>query len=146
NTLKLAGNVPLPAQTFYSVRVRSTDSGLGNLTFDKVFTISINHTPTDIALSDNRIYEGESASTSVGLLTTTDPDAGQSFSYSLVTGTGATDNALFTVVGGTLKLASDVPLPAKASYSIRISTTDSGFNNLTFDKVLTISANHTPSD
>src|SRR5262249_51875548 len=108
NTLTLASNVPLPTQASFSIRVRSTDSGFGALSFDKVLTISINHTPTDIALSDNRVFEGETSGSSVGTLSTTDADSGQTFAYALVAGSGSADNGLFTVVGNTLKLGSNV--------------------------------------
>src|SRR5262249_46633720 len=136
DTLKLASNVPLPAQASFSIRVRGTDSGLGNLSLDKVFVISINHTPTDIALSDNRVFESEASGSAVGTLSTADADTGQAFGYTLVSGPGSTDNSLFMIVGNTLTLASNVPVPeGKTVYSIRVRSTDSGLGNLATEKV-----------
>src|SRR5207245_1167797 len=67
---------------------------------------------------------------------TTDPDAGDTFTYSLVGGTGATDNASFTIAGNQLKTAASFDFEAKSSYSIRARTTDAG--GLFFEKVFTI--------
>jgi hypothetical protein len=54
---------------------------------------SVNQTPTDIALSATTIAENNAANATVGTLSTTDVDAGDTFTYTLVSGTGDTDNA-----------------------------------------------------
>ena len=41
----------------------------------------------------------------IGTLSTSDPDASNTFTYTLVTGTGSTDNASFTINGSTLTAA-----------------------------------------
>ena len=55
--------------------------------------------PTDITLSSSIIPENSVVGTAVGNFSTTDPDAGDTFTYTLVAGTGATDNASFTIAG-----------------------------------------------
>jgi len=47
-------------------------------------------------LSASTIAENVAIGTAVGLFSTTDPDASDSFSYALVAGSGDTDNAGFT--------------------------------------------------
>ena len=64
-------------------------------------SLAINSAPTDIALSPSSVAENQPSGTTVGTLSTTDPDAGNTFTYTLVSGTGSTDNASFTIVGQT---------------------------------------------
>jgi hypothetical protein len=56
----------------------------------------VNDNPTAAALSNSSIVENAGANAVVGTLSTTDPDAGDTFTYTLVSGTGSTDNALRT--------------------------------------------------
>jgi hypothetical protein len=140
-TLKTNAVFNFETKSSYSIRVRSTDSGA--LSFDKVFTISvtnINEAPTDIALSSSTVPENQASGTTVGTLSTTDPDAGDTFTYSLVAGTGSTDNGSFTITGSSLKTNAVFDFETKSSYSIRVRTTDAGA--LTFEKVFTISVSN----
>jgi hypothetical protein len=99
------------------------------------FTIT-NETPTDITLSATFIAENQASGTSVGTFGTTDPNVGDTFTYTLVTGTGDTDNASFTIDGSTLKTAATFDYETKSSYAIRVRTTDLG--GLSYDKQFTI--------
>ncbi|MBL8810286.1 MAG: cadherin domain-containing protein, partial [Planctomycetaceae bacterium] len=122
----------------YSVTVRVTDAG--GLSFDKQFTISVtdvNENPTAISLSNALVKENLPAGTTVGTLSASDPDAGETISYSLVSGTGSTDNGSFTISGSTLKTAATFNYELKNSYSIRVRATDHA--GLTVDQVFTIS-------
>ncbi|MFO5468342.1 MAG: M10 family metallopeptidase C-terminal domain-containing protein, partial [Dolichospermum sp.] len=69
----------------------------------------------------------------------TDPDTGNTFTYSLVTGTGATDNSLFAITNNQLKTNSVFDYETKNSYSVRVKTTDQG--GLSYEKQLTIGVN-----
>jgi hypothetical protein len=52
-----------------------------------VFTLTIpNNTPTDIALSASSINENVAANSTIGSLSSTDPDVGNTFTYTLVAG------------------------------------------------------------
>jgi hypothetical protein len=82
------------------------------------------------------VPENQPSGTDVGTLSRTDPDAGGSATYTLVAGTGSTDNASFSISGTTLKTAASFNYEAKSSYSIRIRVTDQG--GLTFEKQFTI--------
>ncbi|HBH53145.1 MAG TPA: hypothetical protein DDY91_14750 [Planctomycetaceae bacterium] len=127
----------------YSVTVRTTDAG--DLTFDRVFTITVldaNEAPTDVALSGTTITENLPIGTALGSLSSTDPDAGDSFTYSLVAG----DTADFEIVGGELRSKAVFNFENKASYSVTVRTTDAG--GLTHDKSFSISvldANEAPT-
>ena len=125
----------------YSVRVRATDQG--SLFFEKVFTITINDVneiPTNIALSASAINENVAANSTVGTLSSTDPDAINTFTYSLEAGAGGTDNALFTISSDKLNINVIPNFEVKSSYSIRVRTTDQG--PLFFEKAFTITINN----
>jgi len=124
----------------YTIRVKSDDGNGG--TFEKEFTITVgdtNDSPTDIALSSSSVGENQPSGATVGTLSTTDPDTGDTFTYSLVSGTGSTDNASFTIDGDTLKTSAAFDFETKASYSIRVRSTDSGSDST--EKEFTISVN-----
>jgi gliding motility-associated-like protein len=111
----------------YSIRVRVTD--VTNASFERVFGISVtdeNDAPTALTLSNNTLQENKQALTEVGVLTTTDVDAGDLHNYSLVTGAGSTDNALFIIEGSTLRSNFSANFENKNSYSVRVASTDNG--------------------
>ena len=101
-----------------------------------------NNTPTDISISVSTINENTdtSSSVSIGTLSTSDPDVGDTFTYSIV---GGADQSKFSIGGGAsdeLVLTDGVlDRETKGSYQVTVRTTDSG--GLTFDKTLTISVN-----
>jgi Ca2+-binding RTX toxin-like protein len=101
--------------------------------------VSFGRLPTDLALSNNTIAENQSVGTAVGIFTSTDPDTGNTFTYSLVTGTGSTDNALFTITGNQLQSNGIFDFETKNNYSIRVKTTDQ--DGLSYEKALTININ-----
>ena len=126
----------------YTIRVRSTDQG--NLSFEKALTIgvtNVNEAPTDIALSPGSIPEGLPIGSGAGLLTTSDPDAGDTFTYTLVTGTGSGDNSSFNIVNNQLRTTAVFDLETKNSYSIRIRSTDVA--GLSVEKQLTVTVTNT---
>ena len=111
----------------YSVRIRTTDSS--GLWFEKAFAITvvhINRAPTDLALDNTSLAENQPLGTVVGTLSTTDPDSGDTFTYSLVPGSGSTNNGSFTISGNALNTAAVFDYEARKNYSIRIRTTDTG--------------------
>ncbi|MCW9679746.1 VWD domain-containing protein [Dolichospermum planctonicum UHCC 0167] len=139
NELRVANQnlINFEANSSHNITIKTTDN-LG-ATFTKDFTITINNvneTPTDLGLSKSTVRETQPIGTVVGDFITTDPDTGNTFTYSLVTGTGSTDNAAFTIAGNQLKTNAVFNYATKNSYSIRIKTTDQG--GLSFEKQLTI--------
>ncbi len=100
-----------------------------------VASTSINDTPTDIALSDAAYSHSEGSSNiAVGSFSATDADTGESFAYTLVSGTGDTDNGKFNINGTDLRVTDRVNVPA-GTYSIRVQVSD---GDATFEKAFTI--------
>src|SRR5690606_28167827 len=65
--------------------------------------VAVNNAPTNIALSNSSVNQDAGANTVVGTLTSTDPDDGDTHTYSLVTGSGDADNSDFNIDGSTLR-------------------------------------------
>ncbi|MEB3248701.1 MAG: DUF4114 domain-containing protein, partial [Merismopediaceae bacterium] len=141
NQLQINNSPDFETQNNYSIRVKTTDQG--GFAFEKVLTIGVNNvneTPTDLALSATTVDENVAANTVIGTLSSTDPDTGDSFIYSLVAGTGDTDNAAFSIVGNQLQINNSPDFETQNNYSIRVKTTDQG--GLGFEQVLTITVNN----
>ncbi|MBE9251855.1 DUF4347 domain-containing protein [Dolichospermum sp. LEGE 00240] len=137
NQLKTNFVFDFETKNSYSVRVKTTDQG--GLSYEKELTIGVtdvNETPTNLTVSNSTVAENQPIATVVGNLSSTDPDTGDTFTYSLVPGEGATDNSLFTITNNQLKTNSVFDFETKNSYSIRVRTTDQG--ELFFEKQLTI--------
>ncbi|MGM3309110.1 DUF4347 domain-containing protein [Anabaena sp. WFMT] len=100
---------------------------------------AVNDAPTALTLDNSNVAENQPTGTVVGNFTTTDPDTGNTFTYSLVSGTGDTNNALFSIVDNQLKTNSVFDYEFQNSYNIRVRTTDQG--GLSYDKQLTIGIN-----
>jgi gliding motility-associated-like protein len=101
-------------------------------------TLIANSAPTDISLSSTSVDENVSIGSTVGGLSTTDVDIGDSHTYSLVAGNGDTDNSSFSVSGTILLTAVDLDFESKNSYIIRVQTSD---GNATYEKVFTVNVN-----
>ena len=95
------------------------------------------HAPTNLTVSSSSVAENAPVGTVVGRFTSVDVDAAQTFTYSLVSGTGSSDNAKFTIVGNQLRTKAVFDFETKSSYSIRVQTRDQ--EGLVFQKPLTIS-------
>lgn len=132
----------------YSVRVGATDNQ--GCTVEEILTVSVqplNDPPTDIILSNDRIAENNTVFQQVGVLTSTDSDEGDTFTYSLVAGTGDTDNSRFAVQGTKLVANEVLDYENSSSYTIRVRTTDS--NGGEFEKEFIIyidDSNETPTN
>ncbi|GAB5526714.1 MAG: hypothetical protein Roseis2KO_45860 [Roseivirga sp.] len=120
----------------YSIRLR-TDDDKGGI-FEKAFTIAINdvnEVPVMLSLSNNDIDESDNAQP-VGDFSTLDPDGGDTFTYTLVSGTGGDDNAEFEISGTTLSTAGLINFEDGATRSVLVRVTDSG--GLSIDQQFTI--------
>src|ERR1043165_4634347 len=152
-TLTVLPFAPVPGPGFATFTVQFSPTALGaasavlhiasNDANENPFDINLagtgvppNAAPTDMALSSSAIPENQPAGTAVGTFTTTDPDQGNTFTYTLVSGAGSTDNASFTISGDTLKSAAPFDFETKSSYTIRVRSTDQGA--LFFEKSFTI--------
>ncbi|MBE9073385.1 SdrD B-like domain-containing protein [Microcystis sp. LEGE 08355] len=143
NQLKVNGLLDYETKNNYSIRVKTTDQG--GLSYEKQLNVSVsdvNENPTNLNLSNNTVAENSPLNTLIGNFTTTDPDTGNTFTYSLVTGIGSTDNSLFTIDGNQLKTNTPLNYETKNNYSIRVKTTDQG--GLSYEKQLTVNVTNIP--
>ena len=143
--LKIVDSPDFETRSSYSIRLQTTDSG--GLTCEESFTLrvnNINESPTALAVSTSDFNENISGGSVVATLISSDIDASDSHTYSLVSGVGATDNSAFTIDGNQLKILSSPDFETKSSYSIRLQTTDSG--GLTFEESFTLRVNDENED
>ena len=95
-----------------------------------------NAAPSDISLSSSAVNENVSIGTLVAVLSTTDTDGSDTHTYSLVSGTGDTDNARFSINGVNLLTAAAVDYESQNSFSILLQTSD---GTATYTESFTIS-------
>ncbi|WP_225181538.1 putative Ig domain-containing protein [Pectobacterium aroidearum] len=116
-----------------------TDSGASNNSYSPgniastVTVVAVNDAPTDLALSNTTFGQSLGSNGIVGTLSATDVDS-TTFTYSLVSGVGSTDNALFTLSGSTLRAVNAATMAA-GTYSVRIQVSD---GQATYEKVVTL--------
>jgi gliding motility-associated-like protein len=91
---------------------------------------------TNISLAAVPLYENTAAGASAGTLSSTSDNPAATFTYSLVTGTGSTDNASFSISGNQLLSTASLDYETKAVYKVRVRSTTQ--NNTSLDKELTI--------
>ncbi len=129
-------------QSSYTIRIQTNDNQGG--IFQKIFVVNItnaNDAPTNIILSESTINENMPANSNIGSFSTTDQDTGNSYFYTLVSGTGSTDNGYFVISGNTLRATSQFNYEQKNSYNIRVRSTDN--LGLWYDKQFVISVINT---
>lgn len=90
------------------------------------FVPPVNHAPTNILISGSTVLENDPAGTWIGTIDALDPDAGDTFVYSLVAGTGGADNAKFEIVGADLYTLDSFNFEVSNTYSIRVQAEDQG--------------------
>ncbi|MEI7171630.1 putative Ig domain-containing protein [Pectobacterium parmentieri] len=116
-----------------------TDSGASNNSYSPgniastVTVVAVNDAPTDLALSNTTFGQSLGSNGIIGTLSATDVDS-TTFTYSLVSGVGSTDNALFTLSGSTLRAVNAATMAA-GTYSVRIQVSD---GQATYEKVVTL--------
>lgn len=127
DTLKTAVVFSFAVADTYYIHVEAQDHGSPTFTCDTVLAIvidSANSAPTDITISEDHLEDGSVAGSVVGLLSTTDPDAGDTHTYTLVSGQGSAANDTFTIAGDTLKTVYDLNFGTPRRLAIRVRTTD----------------------
>ena len=107
-------------------------------------TAAVNHAPTSLSLSNASVDENAPSGTVVGTLSATDPDSGDTLSFSLVSGDGDTGNSCFTIVGTQLKTTVPFDYEEYPTHYCRIRVTDSATNHLYLEQEFTIAVNNLP--
>ena len=125
------------ARNSYAIRIRSTlvNSMYVEKTF-KMSVLNVNERPVFLSINRDSIPENTADSTYVASFATIDPDKGDRFVYTLVTGANDAGNKAFTIKNGILLLVKPTNFEKQSSYQIRVRTTDNGGEIL--DSVLTI--------
>ncbi len=125
-------------QNTFSIRIRTTDNGTGNLTFEEVFTITVNqvnNAPTGISITQTSVNENEPTGAFIGMLSTTDADTNNTFEYTILSGT---DIASFDIIGDTLITNAVFNFEVRSEYNIVIRTTDNFGDTYDSSFVITI--------
>lgn len=141
------GVVPRASRMFWAcssnrvslLRVHEKTNGFGHAAnYDLQVTGSLftNKVPTNILLSASTVAENLPGGTWVGGLSALDPDLGSTFTYSLVAGVGASNNASFSISGTNLLTAVSFDYETQTGCSIRVQAVDQG--NLVTQKVFLI--------
>ena len=141
----------------YYIHVRSTDQGglyggdvPGSPPFPAIgwtFTITVtdvseNSAPTDITISSETIPLNNASGAVIGALSTTDPDAGDTFTYTLVSGEGSGDNFDFSIAGSNVIAQTANMSEMKGYWFIRMRSTDQG--DLYYEKPIVLRIDGTP--
>lgn len=136
-TLHVQQRIDFEAKPSRSIRVRFTDEA-GQVSEEPILIAvkDVNEHPTAIALSRGTINENNAVGDIVGSLSTADPDANNTHTYSLVAGPGSFDNAAFAIVGGELRAAQSYNFEMRRTYLVRVRSTDQG--GLFWDQILTV--------
>ncbi len=134
-TVRVAAGASFDAETEPSISFSVTATSSDGSTSTRGFTLSvgdINEAPLLLSISDQAVVENDPGAI-VGILTVTDPDAGDSHAF-------AVSDARFEVVGGVLRLKSGVALDheTEASVSVEVTATDSGGLDLMQSVVVTV--------
>ena len=137
------GILDFETQAVYSVTVRVTDSNLN--TYDEAITVNVtdvNESPTGILPTSVTLANltDTSGGLSISTLMASDPDASDTFTYSILPGG---DALRFTIggAGGDQLILDDGILDqtVKNTYTVTVRVTDSGFN--VFDETITVTVN-----
>ncbi|MFO1019895.1 MAG: DUF1573 domain-containing protein [Planctomycetales bacterium] len=140
-TIRLNGNTGGNFGGLVTINSNVPDQPVLKFTIDATIT-----TPLTLSLPTPSVSENLPGGTLFGQLSTTGPNSGSTYLYTLVSGKGATDNASFRVdAQGHLKTAAKFDYEARSKYSIRVRTTES--TGIVLEQVFTITilnANEAP--
>ncbi|MBX2843493.1 MAG: VCBS repeat-containing protein [Flammeovirgaceae bacterium] len=131
----------LTIDTLYTFRILAYKGNgiFTNYKTDNPLTGSVttfNNNPFELVLSNSLISENLPIGSLVGTFTTGDIDPTDSHTYSLVNGTGDTDNADFSISGNQLQVNNILFFADQKNYQIRVATDDQ--NGGTLEKSFTI--------
>ena len=126
--------VPDTTKTEYDITVSAMADSQYGTNNHRDFTFGENPAPTDIMLSSEAVARNAVANTRIGVLSNTDTETGDEYTYTLITGVGDADNEAFMIDGTSLRIK-DIPAADRSTYTIRINVND-GQND--FAKIFTI--------
>ena len=134
--LKTGNTIDYTNEQSITLTVTTTDAA-GDA-FDQSFSISVNTAPTSIALTNSLIDESHKGLT-IGDLSVSDPNAGDTFTYSI---TGGADQNYFEITAsGELKLKSTKYADYEVDDALTVTITATDQGGLSTQKTFTISVN-----
>ena len=144
--VKAGATLDFETATSHQVDVTVTDAG--GLTRTETVTIAVtnqNEAPTDITVAGGSVQENAAAGTVVATLGATDPDAGDSFTYTLA----SDPSGKFEIVGNEMRVKAGATLDFETatSHEVDVTVTDAG--GLTRTETVTIAVtnqNEAPTD
>ncbi len=142
--LRLKAGESLDFESNATIKLDITSTDQSGLKLTKQVTINVvdvNEKPTNIALSNSGVSEN-SAGSSIGTLSTADPDAASSFTYSV-------NDDRFQIVGNDLRLKAGQALDFEtaSTVSLQVTSTDQGGLSVTKDfKIQVSNANEDPTN
>ncbi len=148
NQLQVNANYDYETDSVKVIEIRVDDNG--GCSYIETFTITIingNDAPTALYLSSPFISDHQQAGSFMGEFSTVDPDLNDAHVYTLVTGTGDTDNAQFYIQNDTLYNVFQLDYTLQSVYFIRARSTDLG--GLFIENTFTLNVsniNDAPSD
>lgn len=116
-----------------TLTITAKDKGGAGFVYSESFTITVDNVdeaPTDISLS-RLTLQGNSPGATVGTLAVTDPDVGDSHTWSV-------SDSRFTVVEGTLKLKPDQRIASHIEPTVDVTVTATDASGLSLAKTFTI--------
>ncbi|MDG2356629.1 MAG: cadherin domain-containing protein [Paracoccaceae bacterium] len=123
----------------YRFNITVTDNGAGTLSSSKAITLNINDLndpPVISSVGTGSIAENAATSTVAYDAAASDPDSGDTITFSI----SGTDAALFTIDSndGEVRLKSPANFEVKNSYSLNVTATDNGSTPASGSKAITI--------
>ena len=151
NQLKTAQSLEFESRPSYLLCIQATDSAGDNVVknvevhvLDRLDGFTPASAPTDIALDNATIAENQPAGTLVGNLSVSDPDAGDTHTFSLPQNDSYPANAAFTIDGAQLQGRLPLDFETKPTLAILVRVTDSvGF---IFEKEFTVQVTDQPEN
>lgn len=139
-TGRITTTQPLDYETLTSVAITARVTDQGGLTFDKAFTVAVtdvDEAPTGVSLSNLRVTENAATGTVIGTLSATDPDAAETFTYTV-------NDARFRVDGNQLVVAPNAVIDYETQQSVALTVTATDHGGLNTTITLTLAVQDVP--
>jgi len=133
----------------YEITVQVADNSFPPLTDNETFTLTVsavNQPPTDIALSNNQVFDGILNDSVIGTLSTDDADNADTHSYALDDDAGGRF-AIGGLAGNELRVLNTALLDSTlaSSHDITVTAMDSGGLEVTRNFTIAVGANSAPA-
>ena len=146
-TLVTPVSVTLPAavnqQSHVELRIITTDAaGFDEWVGIDDISITANYAPTGYTLSPTSVLENQPSGSTVGMLTATDANAGDTHTFALVSSSSCAGNGVenvnFSITGNTLQTAVSFDYETKPGYTVCVQVTDNNGLSYTAEQTVTI--------